>query len=282
MILNRGYVAIVTGASRGLGVFIARELAGRGLSIVLAARSQEGLTVVAEELRSTDVAVVTVPTDVADESALRALVDTALQHFGRIDVLINNAGFDYTLPYDQVEIADIHRIVAVNLTAPMILTRLVLPSMISARRGHIVNIASLAGVLPSPYEELYTATKHGLVGFTRALRASILDNGWQLGASVVCPGFMDDAGIYEDVKNGYGVKAPRALGSMSAAGLGRIVVRAIEKDLPDVLVTRAPVRISAALLALAPRLFESISARMNTGAIFREVARAHVAERERL
>jgi short-subunit dehydrogenase len=223
--------------------------------------------------------VLTVPTDVADPEALRKLVDLSVQKFGRIDVLVNNAGLANTLPYDHIEAVDIQQMVAVNLTAPMLLTRLVLPIMIAARRGHIVNIASLAGVLPTPYEELYTATKHGLVGFTRSLRASAEDRGWPIGASVICPGFMDDAGIYEDFKQKYGVMAPAALGSVSASRLGQEIIRAIEKNLPDVFLTKGPIRVTSALLALAPRFYESITARMKTAALFRQIANAHVEER---
>jgi short-subunit dehydrogenase len=247
--------------------------------LVLAARSQWHLTALADELQPLGVDVFTVPTDVADTDALQKLVDLAIQRFGRIDVLVNNAGFANTLPYDHVEIADIQQMIAVNLTAPMMLTRLVLPHMLAAGRGHIVNIASLAGVLPTPYEELYTATKHGLVGFTRSLRASATDKAWPIGASVICPGFMDDAGIYEDFKKKYGVTAPAAMGSISASRLGQEIIRAIEKNLPDVFVTKAPIRISSALLALAPRLFESMTVRMKTASLFRQIANAHVEER---
>jgi short-subunit dehydrogenase len=279
MNINKGDVAIVTGASRGLGVFIAHALAKKGMRLVLAARSQQHLTALANELQSLGVDVLTVPTDVADTDALQKLVDLAMQRFGRIDVLVNNAGFANTLPYDHVEITDIQQMIAVNLTAPMLLTRLVLPHMLTAGRGHIVNIASLAGVLPTPYEELYTATKHGLVGFTRSLRASATDKAWPIGVSVICPGFMDDAGIYEDFKKKYGVTAPAAMGSISASQLGQEIIRAIEKNLPDVFVTKAPIRISSALLALAPRLFESMTVRMKTASLFRQIANAHVEER---
>jgi short-subunit dehydrogenase len=261
-------------------VFIARALAQRGMRLVLAARSQQPLTALADELQSSGVDVLTVPTDVADTDALQKLVDLSMQRFGRIDVLVNNAGYANTLPYDHVETTDIQQMIAVNLAAPMLLTRLVLPHMLAAGRGHIVNIASLAGVLPTPYEELYTATKHGLVGFTRSLRASAADRAWPIGASVICPGFMDDAGIYEDFKQKYGVTAPAAMGSVSASRLGQEVIRAIENNLPDVYVTKAPIRITSALLALAPRLYESITARMNMASLFRQIANAHVEERK--
>jgi len=279
MKINRGDVAIVTGASRGLGVYIATALAEKGMSLVLAARSESTLNSVREQVRARGVDVLTVPTDVADAAALHALVGTSMKHFGRIDVLVNNAGFTYTLPYDHCEIEDIQRTTAVNLTAPMVLARLVLPHMIAAGRGHIVNIASLAGLLPSAYEELYTASKHGLVGFTRSLRASAQDRRWPISASTICPGFMDDAGIYEDYKKAYGINAPSALGSLSAKVLGKEIIRAIEKDLPDVHITKGPIRFSAAMMAMAPRIYESISKRMDTAKIFRVIADAHVEER---
>lgn len=279
MKLRQGDVAIVTGASRGLGVFIAEALAKKGVSLVLAARSQDALISAADRIRATGVEVLTVPTDVSSADDLQALVNSAVEHFGRIDVLVNNAGMDYAIAYDQIEVADILRMVEVNLTAPLILTRLVLSEMLKGKRGHIVNIASLAGVMPSPYEEIYTATKHGLVGFTRSFRASALDKKWPISASVICPGFMDDAGIYEQMKLDYGVQAPASLGSTSATVLGENVITAIETDAPDILMMKGAPRIAVASLALAPRLFEKVNVRMDSAALFRTVANEHAQER---
>lgn len=279
MKLESGNVAIVTGASRGLGVFMARALARKGCALVLAARSNDALVSVAQELEAEGTETLAVVTDVSKPQELQGLVNATIQRFGRIDVLVNNAGYDYALPYDQTELADILGMVEVNLTAPMMLTRLVLPEMLKRGRGHIVNIASLAGVMPSAYEELYTATKHGLVGFTRSLRASARDSGWPVSASVICPGFMEDAGLYEQMKKDYGVNAPAMMGSTRATDLGDAVVRAIEKDIPDILIMKGSPRLAVAALALAPRLFESINARMDTGALFRAVAKKHVQER---
>ena len=175
MQIRKDDVAIVTGASRGLGVYIAQALAAKGTRLVLAARSVNALEKVAADLRKTGSEVLCVPTDVADPAALQALVDATLAKFGRIDILVNNAGYDEPLQFDQCRVEDISRILEINLAAPMILSRLVIPSMRKNGRGHIVNIASLAGVMPTAYEELYSATKHGLVGFTRSLRASAQD-----------------------------------------------------------------------------------------------------------
>src|SRR5437899_3986268 len=172
MKIQRGDTALVTGASRGLGVHIARALAQRGMNMVLAARSAAGLETTAQEFRGLGVEVLTVPTDVGSAGATEALVAAAIQRFGRIDVLVNNAGIDTPLAFDQRTVAEIGETVQINLVAPIVLCRQVLPHMPRAGRGHVVNVASIAGVMSSPYEDLYVATKHGLVGFTRSLRLS--------------------------------------------------------------------------------------------------------------
>lgn len=280
MKIEKGMIAVVTGASRGLGVFIAEALARKGVSLVIAARSEEGLTEVAGELvRKYEVDVLPLVTDVSNVESIKSLVEASIRRFGRIDILVNNAGIDYAQPYDHAEIEDIYKMVEINLVGPLVLTRLVITEMLKNEQGHIVNIASLAGLMPSPYEELYTTTKHGLVGFTRSLRASAQDMNWPISASVICPGFMEDAGIYENMKKDYGVKAPDSLGSMSAKKLGDNVIRAIEDDLPDVLMMKGAPRVAVASLALVPKIYERITAKMDTAALFRKVALAHVEER---
>jgi short-subunit dehydrogenase len=279
MEIRQNDVAIVTGASRGLGIYIAEALAAKGTRLVLAARTADALESVAAKLRESGTEVFTVPTDVADPTALQALVDATLARFGRIDILVNNAGYDYALPFDQCTMDDIRRMTEINLTAPIMLTRLVIPAMQKSGRGHIVNIASLAGVMATPYEELYSATKHGLVGFTRALRGSAQDMKWPISASVICPGFMDDAGLYVEMVNGYNVAAPGWIGAIKAPKLGQAVIRAIEKDLPDVVMMRGTPRLFMASLALTPRIYESVSALLDPFALFRAVAKGHVAER---
>jgi len=280
MKIQRGDTALVTGASRGLGVHIARALAQRGMNLVLAARSAAALETTAQEFRGLGVEVLTVPTDVGDADATAALVAAAMQRFGRIDVLVNNAGIDTPLAFDQRTVAEIGETVQINLVAPIVLCRQVLPHMLRAGRGHIVNVASIAGIMSSPYEDLYVATKHGLVGFTRSLRLSAQDLKWPISASALCPGFMDDAGMFEMMKQNHGAKAPRAVGSMKAEVLGPATIRAIENDLPDVLVMKGAPRISAALQVLLPRLYEIITKRIDAGAPFRVSAAGNAAARQ--
>jgi short-subunit dehydrogenase len=275
MQIKPGDIALVTGASQGLGVHIARALAQRGVHLVLAARSAAALEQVAATLRTAaNAEVITVPTDVADPAALERLIAAATERFGRVDILVNNAGLERTLAYDELPIADITQMIAVNLTGPMLLTRLLLPQMLRNGRGHIVNIASVAGVMASPYEEPYVATKHGLVGFTRSLRLTAQELKWPVSASVICPGFMDGAGMYEEMKKDHGVRAPLVVGSMHAALLGDAVIHAIESDQPDVILMKGAPRLFVALLALLPRAFEYFSHKLDTASVFRVVAKA--------
>jgi 3-oxoacyl-[acyl-carrier protein] reductase len=136
-----GRTAIITGGSRGLGPHIARALAREGMNLVLAARSEGALETRAAELRKEGVRAIGVPTDVSSQKALEALASVAAAEFETLDVLVNNAGVMTAYPYEKLAIEDIERVIRVNLTSAMILTRLVLPGMLERRRGHIVNLS---------------------------------------------------------------------------------------------------------------------------------------------
>lgn len=132
--------------------------------------------------------------------------------------------------------------------------------------------------MPTAYEELYSATKHGLVGFTRSLRASAQDMKWPISASAICPGFMDDTGIYVELKAEYKVGAPAWMGAIPAPKLGRAVIRAIENDLPDIIMMRGTPRLFMASLALMPRVYERLQLLLNPFALFRAAAKAKAAQ----
>lgn len=274
MDIRKGDVALVTGASRGLGVHIARALAARGLRLVLVARSQAPLEQVAAGLRAAGAQVLAIPADLGDPDAPGQIEAAAVACYGRIDILVNNAGADHALPFDRIEPQMMERLLDVNLAAPMRLTRALLPRMIAQRRGHIVNIASIAGVMAGPYEESYVAAKHGLVGFTRALRMSARELGWPVGASAICPGFMEDAGIYADMQRDFGVSAPRAMGSLPARALGEAVLDCIERDRPLRYLMRGTPHLAAALQLAWPRFYEWLSMKLDAAAPFRRVVAA--------
>ncbi|NWG75504.1 MAG: SDR family NAD(P)-dependent oxidoreductase [Rubrivivax sp.] len=144
-------VAIVTGASRGLGVQMARALAGRGVRLVLAAQSADDLARLAEELRAGGAEAEAVPTDVSDAGARERLVARTIERFGRIDVLVNNAGVELIGALSEVPSEQIDRLFAVNVVATAQLSRAVLPHMLARRSGVIVNLASMAGKSAFPF-----------------------------------------------------------------------------------------------------------------------------------
>jgi short-subunit dehydrogenase len=273
MKIRKGDVALITGASRGIGRHIAMALARQGMDLVLAARSQEGLDAVADEVRSaTGVTVSTLTVDLGDRVQAASLVARAEEVAGPVDVLVNNAGIESASRPDEVPIDELGALSDVNLLAPMVLTRTVLPGMIKRGRGHVVNVASVSGLIAGAYTEAYNATKFGLVGFTRALRLTAQDRGWGVSASAICPGFMSEEGMFADMQNEFGVTAPKVAAAMPAALVGDAVIKAIEKDLPEVIVMRGPTRLSLALSDVAPGLFERIVRRLDLAAPFRTVA----------
>jgi short-subunit dehydrogenase len=253
-----GSVAIVTGASRGIGIAIAQRLAASGVRQVLAARNADDLESVARSIREQGGTALAVPTDVTDPVAQRSLVETAIREYGAVDLLVNNAGFFTPSAFEHVPADELDRYVALNLAAPMQLTRLVLPQMLERDRGHIVNIASLGSMIGCAWGEPYTATKHGLLGLTRSLRMSAKVSGSKVSASAICPGFIAEVGIYAQSLSKHGRAAPWVMGTSSAEAVGHAVVRAIEKDIPEAIVSSRPIRPLLVLSALFPRLGEWI------------------------
>lgn len=273
MKLCKGQTAILTGASRGLGVYIARNLAAQGLDLVLAARSQRGLEATAKSVRAQGVSALVVPTDVRESAALEQLVTCAQERFGKVDVLVNNAGIWTTAAYPALTLERITKMIEVNLRAPMLLTRLVLPGMLERDTGHIVNIGSIAGLLASTYNEPYHATKFGVVGFTRSLRLTLKNAGSGVSASVVCPGFIDDAGMYKNFKQTYGLSAPRWLEGVPAQQVADAVIHAIQADLPEVIVSRGQLRLLMGISAMAPQQAEKLNLKLDATKFYREAAR---------
>ncbi len=264
-----GRTAILTGASRGIGPYIARELAGQKLNLVLTAESESGLEDVAAEVRARGVKSIVVPSDVAERRTLEALVTVANREFSSVDVLVNNAGIEKLFAFHQLNAEDIERVIRVNLIGAMLLTWMVLPGMLGRSSGHIVNVSSLAGKAGPPCFEPYAATKAGLIAFTQSLRAEYRDTG--VSASVICPGFVT-TGIYEQLRKETHMDGPKILGPSSPESVARAVVRAIRKDIPEIIVNPGPTRLLTTLAELSPSLAEWVMRRSGVVKWFKQSA----------
>jgi 3-oxoacyl-[acyl-carrier protein] reductase len=162
----KGRVAIVTGSSSGIGRAVAAELLARGMSVVVTSRSQERADATAAELGEDAFGV---GAELTDPAAPAALVDRALARFGRLDVLVNNAGAGQVTASETLAVEDWQRIIDLDLTAAFLCAQAAARPMLAAGRGVIVNISSLAGHIGLPRRAAYTAAKHGLEGLTKTL-----------------------------------------------------------------------------------------------------------------
>jgi short-subunit dehydrogenase len=179
-----GEVAIVTGASSGIGAATAGELARRGAVVVLAARRIAELDAQARAIRDAGGEALAIPADLADPADVASLVAHTLAGFGRVDVLVNNAGAGWLRPLASSPPGEISGLVRVNLLGAMLLTRAVLPGMLAQRHGAVITVGSLSGRVAM--EPLYSATKYGLRGFSLALRRQVSGSG--VSVSLVSPG----------------------------------------------------------------------------------------------
>jgi NAD(P)-dependent dehydrogenase (short-subunit alcohol dehydrogenase family) len=166
---ERREVALVTGAARGIGRRVSLVLAEEGFRIV--ANDLAALEETLEELRSAGAETLSVPGDVSDEAVVREMVGAVMEEFGRVDVLVNNAGISAIVPAEETSLAEWNRTLDVNLTGPFLMCREFGKVMLERGSGSVVNVASVAGLLGVSDRAAYNASKHGLVGLTRTLAA---------------------------------------------------------------------------------------------------------------
>lgn len=249
----RGSRVLLTGASSGLGPHIARLLHSEGAQLILSGRNVDRLETLATELAGAHF----VPADLAEPAQVEALAAAAGQGNG-VDVLISNAGLPASGALLDLSTAEIDRVLAVNLRAGIILTRLLLPAMLERRSGHVVFMASMAAHVAGARISLYNATKFGLRGFAEAMRLELHASG--VGFSLVSPTYVREAGMWAET----GVAAHPMAGDVPPAAVAGAVMRAIRRNRREIQVAPAATVISSRLAALAPGLAAAIARR--TGA----------------
>jgi short-subunit dehydrogenase len=260
----RDQVVIVTGASAGIGQAVARLLAREGAKIVIAARRAERLEQLRAECRSDGAEVLAVPTDVADESQCKALVDQTLETFGRLDMLVNNAGLAASALFDEFPDLSLFRhTLNVNLYGAVYLTYYALPYL-KQSKGRIVAVSSLGGKAAIPYNTPYCASKYGLHGFYDSLRMELLPHGVSI--TVICPWWvatefhaaqLTKDGVPRGVSRGKDFYSSR---TMSAERCAEITLRAAEKRRREVLM--GPGRLAVWLKVLAPGVLDWLAVKM--------------------
>jgi short-subunit dehydrogenase len=183
-----GKVAIVTGASSGIGQAVARRLALSGVKVVLAARREDRLQSLASEIRAAGGSVLAVPSDVRQRADIERLFGLTLEHWGQLDILFNSAGVSYDQPLIKMDPERLREEVEVNLLSVIACSQAALKPMLKVRAGHIVNVASIAGLIGLPGSSVYNATKFGVIGFSEGLGREVSRFGVRV--SAFCPGFV--------------------------------------------------------------------------------------------
>jgi short-subunit dehydrogenase len=270
----RGRKALITGAAGGLGGYIARALAAEGVDLALSDLPEAPLDANLQLLEGSGVSVESVAADLGDEAQTQGLLADAEETLGPIDILVNNAGLEFGGPFLERAPEEIEALVRVNLVATMLLTRAALPGMLERGRGHIVNVASMAGKVAAPFLAAYSASKHGVIGFTGALRAEYADS--PIGFSAICPGFVSGVGMYGRLEDAVGKPPTGPLSLVPPERVGEAVVKAVRDERAEVIVTRAGARPVIALSALAPGLL----ARLSRGGRMREFAERFASAKE--
>lgn len=164
-----GKVAIVTGGGQGLGEATAYTLARAGITVICADIQAEKAQAVAEALQAEGCGADSVHLNVTDPASVQSVVDFVLEKYGEIDILINNAGTDVTLPFHELQLSDFDRVMNVNLRGPVLMAKAIIPHLYGQRSGHIINVASTASKRMWSNATAYHTTKWGLLGFSHSL-----------------------------------------------------------------------------------------------------------------
>jgi NAD(P)-dependent dehydrogenase (short-subunit alcohol dehydrogenase family) len=235
----RGKIVIITGGASGIGRALGEELCSAGARVVLADINAELLSKTGEALRASGHQVDTTALDVRDFEAVKGLIEKTAQEHGRIDYLFNNAGIAVAGEARDVSLDDWRNVIDASLYGVVHGVVAAYPIMLKQRSGHIVNTASLAGLIPAPSEVSYSAAKYGIVGLSHSLRAEAADLGVRV--SVVCPGFIETPIFHTSkvVKLDRDKLIAEIPKPMAADQCAREILRGVERNQPTIVVTTA-------------------------------------------
>jgi len=249
-----GKVAVITGASEGIGAACAVELAKFGVNLSLTARSEEGLRKAAPNALIT-------PGDLTSEETRRAVVDRTLERFGAVDILINNAGIGCYLPSWSAPLDEARRLMELNYFAVLGMTQLVVPHMRARGEGVVVNVSSIGGKVALPWATLYSSTKYAVAALSEGMRVELRREGVR--TMLVCPGYVQ-TGFHRNTRLGQPpvglVKARRF--AITPEECAKAIRRGLERDALTVVTPRSGWLLVALSLAF-PRLLAVRLAKIN-------------------
>jgi NAD(P)-dependent dehydrogenase (short-subunit alcohol dehydrogenase family) len=250
---------LITGGSRGLGLALARQASAEGARVVICGRDEESLERAYTSLAKSEAEVLALTADVTSPDSVREMIETVRQHYGPIDVLINNAGVIEVGPAVTMSVADYQEAMATNFWGMLYPTLELLPEMRARRSGRIVNITSIGGKLGIPHLLPYSASKFAAVGFSQGLRAEVAGDGIKV--VTVCPGLMRTGSPRNAIFRGrhrseyawFSISDALPGLSISAEGAARRIIAACRRGDAEVLFP-VPARIAAVVNAVAPGL----------------------------
>jgi NAD(P)-dependent dehydrogenase (short-subunit alcohol dehydrogenase family) len=253
-------IAVVTGAASGIGQATAVEFAAKGADVVVSDVNEAGLAKTVSAIEAKGRKALALGVDVSQPEQIKGMIDRTVETFGRIDILMNNAGVGLSGEMRHLSLEDWQWIVDINLWGPIYGIHFALPHMIEQKSGHIVNVASSAGLIGGPGLSAYTTTKFGLVGLSEVLQHEVARFG--VGVTVVCPGFVrtnifdttETRGLKEEIR---GDDLPRWLGITKEA-CARDILKAVQKGKP-LIIPGPEMKVIYALKRFAPFLYRGVA-----------------------